>query len=184
MRLTVELDGKPTVVDLADDLATVEIGGHRWPVRVVQRSPGRVDLEIGGEAVVVQGWPDHEPTPPGAVDVNGERHAATVTVTPGTTLGTGVPAMSPAVPEAAAVAPSPSSIPGATAVVPPMPGRVVEVRVRDGDRVDAGAVLLVVEAMKMRNEVVAPVAGVVRELRVREGTNVRARDAMLQLVPG
>ncbi len=185
MRLTVELDGKPTVVVLADDLSTVDVGGRVYPVRVVRRNPGRVDLEVGGEAVSVQGWPDREPTPPGPVDVNGERHAVRVTVeAPATALPGGVaPVASTAGTQVPLAPPSVTAALGATVVVPPMPGRVVEVRVKDGDRVEAGAVLLVVEAMKMRNEVVAPVAGVVRDVRVRDGTNVRAREPMLTVVP-
>jgi len=64
-----------------------------------------------------------------------------------------------------------------------MPGRVVEVKVREGEAVVKGAVLLVLEAMKMRNELTSPIDGVVRDLRVREGANVRARELMLVLVP-
>jgi pyruvate carboxylase subunit B len=60
-----------------------------------------------------------------------------------------------------------------------MPGKVIELRVKDGDRVEAGTVVLVLEAMKMRNEVTTPVAGTVRGLRVSAGANVRAREPML-----
>jgi glutaconyl-CoA/methylmalonyl-CoA decarboxylase subunit gamma len=74
-------------------------------------------------------------------------------------------------------------IAGSIPILPPMPGRVVELRVHDGEAVAKGAVLLVLEAMKMRNEVTAPADGVVRDVRVREGANVRARETMLVLVP-
>ena len=182
MRLTVELEGKPTVVDVADDLATVRIGERSYPVRVLARGPLRVELEIGGDTVVVAGWPEHNPSPPGPVDVNGERWRATVRVETGDSRAGGVPAAVPAPPPVPATRPG-VELAGAMPILPPMPGRVVELKVRDGEAVVQGAVLLVLEAMKMRNEVTAPAAGVVRDIRVREGANVRARETMLVVAP-
>jgi acetyl-CoA/propionyl-CoA carboxylase biotin carboxyl carrier protein len=61
---------------------------------------------------------------------------------------------------------------GVEAIVSPMQGSVLEVRVSDGDEVAAGAVICVVEAMKMENEVTAHRAGVVSELSVAPGGTV------------
>ncbi len=178
MRLTVTVDGRPVPLEVSADLQTVEIAGHRYPVRLVHRSPGRVELEIAGEAVTVDGWPDGVPSPAGPVDVNGERSTVAVRAE-----GGGLAALTgPSGPAATAGGARPE-VEGAVAVVPPMPGRVVEVRVREGETVAKGAVLLVLEAMKMRNEIPAPVDGVVRELRVQEGSNVRARETLLLLAP-
>jgi propionyl-CoA carboxylase alpha chain len=55
-----------------------------------------------------------------------------------------------------------------------MPGVVATLAVRVGDRVEAGAELLVLEAMKMRHRVVAATGGVVAELRVTQGQQVHA----------
>jgi acetyl-CoA/propionyl-CoA carboxylase biotin carboxyl carrier protein len=57
-------------------------------------------------------------------------------------------------------------------VVSPMQGTVLDVRVADGDAVDAGAVICIVEAMKMENEVTAHRAGVVSQLSVAPGETV------------
>jgi glutaconyl-CoA/methylmalonyl-CoA decarboxylase subunit gamma len=57
-------------------------------------------------------------------------------------------------------------------VTSPMPGRVVKVLVNEGDQVDVGAALVVVEAMKMENELVAGAAGVVKKIYVRPGEAV------------
>jgi acetyl-CoA/propionyl-CoA carboxylase biotin carboxyl carrier protein len=62
----------------------------------------------------------------------------------------------------------------------PMPGSVLAVLVADGDAVDAGAPLLVVEAMKMEHRLTSPAAGTV-ELRVRAGDAVPV-DAELAVV--
>jgi acetyl-CoA/propionyl-CoA carboxylase biotin carboxyl carrier protein len=58
------------------------------------------------------------------------------------------------------------------AVVSPMQGTVLSVAVSDGDEVEAGRVICVVEAMKMENEVHAPRAGIVRSLSVEAGRPV------------
>ena len=61
---------------------------------------------------------------------------------------------------------------GSDAVVSPMQGTVLEVEVADGDAVEAGRVICVVEAMKMENPIVAHAAGVVSELDVAVGEQV------------
>jgi biotin carboxyl carrier protein len=66
-------------------------------------------------------------------------------------------------------------------VLPPMPGRVVEVRVAPGQQVRAGQCLVLLEAMKMQNEVPAPADGTVQEVRVRAGQVVEARDVLVVL---
>ncbi len=61
---------------------------------------------------------------------------------------------------------------GRDAVVSPMQGTVLSVAVADGDEVEAGRVICIVEAMKMENEVHAHRAGIVRELSVAPGQPV------------
>jgi acetyl-CoA/propionyl-CoA/long-chain acyl-CoA carboxylase, biotin carboxylase, biotin carboxyl carrier protein len=61
---------------------------------------------------------------------------------------------------------------GAEAVVSPMQGTVLKVEVADGDAIDTGQVICVVEAMKMENEISAHRAGVVRGLAVAPGQAV------------
>jgi biotin carboxyl carrier protein len=53
-----------------------------------------------------------------------------------------------------------------------MPGRVVEVQTSEGQRVEAGALVLVLEAMKMQNEIRCTSAGTVRKIHVASGTAV------------
>ena len=72
---------------------------------------------------------------------------------------------------------------GRVEVRPPMPGRIVRVHVKVGDRVARHAPVAVLEAMKMQNEIPAPVAGVVKEVRVTEGQSVLASDVLVVLRP-
>jgi biotin carboxyl carrier protein len=68
---------------------------------------------------------------------------------------------------------------GPSAVVAPMPGRVVRVLVRPDEEVSARQGLVVVEAMKMENELRSPRAGRVREVKVAEGALVEANDVLV-----
>ncbi len=68
-------------------------------------------------------------------------------------------------------------------VKPPMPGKVVEVKVKEGQEVQEGDVLLVLEAMKMQNDLKAPMAGTVGKVHVSDGTNVEATTVLMEIVP-
>jgi biotin carboxyl carrier protein len=62
-----------------------------------------------------------------------------------------------------------------------MPGKVIELRVAEGDAVQAGQVLLIMEAMKMEHSVIAPQDGTVAQVSVAAGDQVDA-DALLIVV--
>ena len=66
-------------------------------------------------------------------------------------------------------------------MVSPLPGVVRRVEVRAGDRVEAGAVLVVVEAMKTEHRIATPRAGTVRRVLVAEGHEVAAGAAVVEL---
>jgi biotin carboxyl carrier protein len=59
-----------------------------------------------------------------------------------------------------------------------MPGKIVRVLVQAGDKVEAGAGIIVVEAMKMQNEMKAPKAGAVVSINADEGATVNAGDVL------
>jgi biotin carboxyl carrier protein len=68
---------------------------------------------------------------------------------------------------------------GRAAVLAPMPGRVVRILVEVGAQVEAGAGLIVVEAMKMQNELKSPKAGVVTSINAETGAAVNAGDTLV-----
>ncbi len=72
---------------------------------------------------------------------------------------------------------------GANIVASPMPGRVVKVLVAEGDRVEEGAGVAIVEAMKMENELRAGCAGLVKTVHVSAGDAVEANAKLVTLEP-
>jgi biotin carboxyl carrier protein len=60
----------------------------------------------------------------------------------------------------------------------PMPGKIVRVLVSEGASVEAGAGVLVVEAMKMQNEIKSPKKGTIQKILVSEGTAVNAGEVL------
>jgi 3-methylcrotonyl-CoA carboxylase alpha subunit len=70
---------------------------------------------------------------------------------------------------------------GDAAIRAPMNGRLVKVAVEDGERVEAGQRLAVVEAMKMEHALVAPHAGVVRDLDANVGDQVEMGERIMRV---
>jgi len=64
----------------------------------------------------------------------------------------------------------------------PMPGLVVSIPVREGQQVEKGEVLVVLESMKMQNELKAPRDGKVARLRVQTGDSVEQKQTLLNIV--
>jgi biotin carboxyl carrier protein len=61
----------------------------------------------------------------------------------------------------------------------PMPGKVIAILVAEGDQVEKGQGLIIVEAMKMENEVHSPIAGEVKEIKVKTGETVEGGAVLL-----
>ncbi|MHA2937521.1 sodium-extruding oxaloacetate decarboxylase subunit alpha [Vibrio sp. RC27] len=62
-----------------------------------------------------------------------------------------------------------------------MPGNVVEVLVKEGDKVDAGQAVLIAEAMKMETEIHSSVAGTVQAVHVSKGDRVTPGEALIEI---
>ena len=151
------------------------VGGEAIEVRYVAAASGRFEVEAAGSAsdarvseVDVHGL---------ALELDGVRRRFTVTADGDTTfvhgpLGTA---------ELTHVARFPlqrrEEIAGGC--LAPMPGVIRQVRVAPGDRVEKGAVLLVLEAMKMEHQMIAHDPGVVKEVRVEVGQMVDPDTVMI-----
>ncbi|WP_080796087.1 biotin/lipoyl-containing protein [Corynebacterium pacaense] len=80
-------------------------------------------------------------------------------------------------------APTTASVQGvaANAIVAPLAGSVFKVLVEVGEEIEAGQVLLILEAMKMETEITAPAAGVVAALNVKEGDAVQGGQSLVEI---
>lgn len=80
-------------------------------------------------------------------------------------------------------APISASVPAVTAnaVTAPLAGSVARILVEEGAEIEAGQVLVVLEAMKMETEITAPKAGTVSAIHVAPGDAVQGGQALLEL---
>lgn len=65
------------------------------------------------------------------------------------------------------------------AVIAPMPGKIVTVKVKKGQQVQAGETVLILEAMKMEQEIKSNTSGVVNEILVNDGDTVKKEQALI-----
>jgi biotin carboxyl carrier protein len=91
-------------------------------------------------------------------------------------------AAAPAAPKAAAPKAAPKAAPaGGNSITAPMPGTILDIKVKEGDTVKSGDVLVILEAMKMENEIMAPADGKVVSISTNKGASVNAGDVLVVL---
>lgn len=90
-------------------------------------------------------------------------------------------APAPAPAPAAAPAPKAAAPAGATTVEAPMPGKILNIKVSEGQAVKFGEVVVIMEAMKMETEIVAPADGTVSKILVKAGDSVDTGAALVAL---
>ena len=66
-------------------------------------------------------------------------------------------------------------------IIAPLPGTIIEIMVQPGDRVSAGQIVAVLEAMKMENELLAEYSGCVVSVNVSEGDRVAAGTELITI---
>lgn len=121
------------------------------------------------------------------VTVNGKRFEVVVDQQKRFKVETGPAASAPVVhPTAQAQvqmppAAAPSTVSTEGAVVAPIPGLIVEVKVMPGDRVTAGQWVATMEAMKMENQLTTHLSGIVQEIAVQKGSEVSTGQLVMRI---
>jgi biotin carboxyl carrier protein len=144
-------------------LYQLNIGTQDYIVEVNEQKAGTLRVSVNGTAydvIVRQAAASASQTLPAGL------------VRPPTT-NIGPPAM------ATGSAPLPPA--GDGAVLAPIPGLILEIKVRVGDIVQAGQAVAVMEAMKMENNLNANLSGEVKEILVQKGSEVATGDVILRI---
>jgi biotin carboxyl carrier protein len=161
-RYTLEVGGKPYVIDVQEvtaDRYRVEVEGQEYEVRL-SGDEDLTEARISPEIVLAREAAQHLPQI--------------------------APVARPAAPFPAAAPPPPRPRPSRDghivgALTAPMPGKILSVEVKQGDRVSRGQTVVILEAMKMKNAIKSPYDGVVLEIMVRAEQTVAYGDPLTQL---
>jgi len=141
------------------------IGDKTFDVEVLGIQGKQARVAVNGRTYEV----GYQPLPPGA--------AAPAPPAPARPAAPARPPAAAPPPAEKPAAPPAAGEPGA--VTAPMPGSILEVLVKVGDRVEIGATVVKLEAMKMENDLQSPIAGVVKEVRVSKGDNVSVGEVLV-----
>ena len=160
MRYDVHIGGKNYQLELGRDASrwSCRLGGLEIDIDAIPVQPGVLSLRVGNEnyEVKCERRADHI-----QVWVRGECYAAEVRD-----------------PRSLRARTRAADDHGPRKLTAPMAGKIVRVLTREGSEVDAGAGVVVVEAMKMQNEIKSPKQGTVQKILVKEGTAVNAGDVL------
>lgn len=146
----------------------LSVEGKTFEVQVGDLTANPVVVMVDGERMEV--WPEDEPAPaavaaPSTAPVAFPKHSAMVPV----------PVWKPRKTDV---------LPGTeNSVIAPIPGVIVEVNVKVGDRVAYGQVVCLLEAMKMRNPLRAAKPGIVTELKIQPGQHVHYHEPLIVITP-
>ena len=142
--------------EIVDGIAPVNVDGEDYEVTVENYE------EIAASTALPQ--PVMAPPPPRAA--------------PRVTRTTPTPAAPPSpTPPAAA----PAAAHGEGDVSAPIPGRILDVKVKVGDQVQAGQTVATMEAMKMENNIISNVDGTVKEIFVQKDSEVAGGDLLMKI---
>ena len=140
------------------------------------------EVERKGELILVNGiefpWAIKDNT----VTVAGNAHTVDVRGASATVDGIAFPMEAQGLDEPrlgkARKAASAAAAEAAGAIMAIMPGMILKILKKEGDKVEAGEVVLILEAMKMQNELHAKRSGVVKQINVKQGDSVEMRQVL------
>ena len=144
------------------------INGHTYNIEIGAENGGTIEVVVNGKVYTVERQ---------EISTTADMAPKSIPVHKTAALhkGTARPASTPNVQATPVQATAPSALDANTAAVTaPLPGTIISIKVKPGDKVTANQTVAVLEAMKMENEIEAGYAGTVSEVKVAE------RDTVLE----
>ena len=143
------------------------INGHTYNIEIGAENGGTIEVSVNGKVYTVERQEISTTADMAPKSIPVQKTAAL--------LKDKLPASTPNAQAAPVQATTPSALDANTAAVTaPLPGTIISIKVKPGDKVTAKQTVAVLEAMKMENEIEAGYAGTVSEVRVAE------RDTVLE----
>ncbi len=167
MQFESEINGEVFEVELNDQLNEAMVNNTDVPIEIIAQKSGRLLFRTGTKLYKIDNIEVNERNV--AFSINGEYFETTVKDEQELLLEKlGFHA-------GAAVS--------AGSLNAPMPGKILELLITDGDNVDEGQPVLILEAMKMENELKSPSNGVVSKLHIQQGDNVEKNQLLIDIEP-
>ena len=146
----------------------LKINGNHYTVGIQSRDAAKANVVVNGIAY--------------AVEIGGEGNVTAAKPVMSAAVSVSKPAAAPA--PQPVVAPKPAAAPAAAGeaeVKSPLPGVILDLKVKEGDTVAVGQTLAILEAMKMENNVDSDRAGVVKAVKVNVGDTVMEGTVIITL---
>jgi biotin carboxyl carrier protein len=153
--------------DIKEGIAQVNVNGHPFDVLIenyegiATGSPSLDPAPLRVTEPVIPTTPTPSPSPKPAPTPPRVTSAATGRV------------------EAPAASPAPKKVQAVGEIVAPIPGRIMEVKVKVGDMVSKGQTVATMEAMKMENNIASTTDGFVQEIRVQKDSEVATGEVIM-----
>ena len=141
-----------------------KIGGTDYAATVEELEGGKLQVNLNGKAFEVEMPQSERKVQRLAAPAAAPKAAAPV--------AKAAPAPAPAAPAASA---------GGRPVNAPLPGVVIKINAKVGDKVSTGDTILVLEAMKMENNITADSNGTIKAILCKEGDQVQSGQALVEL---
>jgi biotin carboxyl carrier protein len=166
MKLKAQLSGidHDLTLDLSSDVVAAEVDGRRYDIEVRELARGEYLIVNAASVYKCRVEQKREPAAAESLEIVLRGYNYEVKIIDPKRLRSGQS--------------SAAQHTGAAEIVSPMPGKIVRLLVAEGARVEAGAGVIVVEAMKMQNEMKAPKAGAIVSINAQEGATVNAGDVL------
>ncbi len=161
MKFKIQIDVAEHEVE-ATAAGSVSVGGEAFEAKMTKPSADRRNVQVGDKTYEIRVVENCADTGIFVLEIAGERVPITVS-----DVAKSAPVATAAVLGVPAAEPAPAEV--KHGVWAPVPGKIVNVMVKAGDKVEEGAPVAVLEAMKMENELHSPVKGTVTAVMIKKG---------------